>query len=863
MSDPRFLDGWLHSRPEPRHSNSLQVRLDAPDGITYAPDQTDPHTASRRLFVVPSLPEPASSLYSFQDEIIGYERATQKSVFVIGEDECDTETDAQKLAADYRAGNLQSRQADHKDRKVDKFDSDGSNNVEKTMQDAVATLNLDGIQENDNTAPTQESNRCSEDAPKSHGDSESGDKENKISQDVAGETVESETTKDSKSNIGLFSGPSSHKSVVPDEERLEAPSTDESETVSTSEGQKAVAIEGSEGSVKEQCSEKGDETVSTTAKKSTQDSDLVSKSQTEDLAGDEPSDKAHGDDGAESIAGKHDPDNSSGLFVAKSKSTKSDRTDDHESVKSSNSSPIKTLQDKEESNEALEDTFSSEKKPDEFLSNKDKEKELEQSSKAEVEGSESNRSQSSPVIFEKQVAGAETEYESKFSEAVRDLGSPKNTTEAKDIEEAIDSVDATEPLTDLTSTENKTSSLRHQARDTSDTSDYKDSVPRGLETPNTDSNSSSVSSRDATLNPSRNERTTDSAANDAQKSSATSNQRSAVQTSTEANDNASLRSTRSHAPSIAPSVAPTISRMTLESSMNHSKTPVLPKPVRENFTEYSFRPPASQLGKQYATHIWDAPKYSTLRATESLVHQPEGNDAGSQWERVSGYDQSGSFRPDAQIDISLDTISKLFVADPRKWHPYRFVRRTDPRQLLLLVAGQCLSEEQVRAALSKRKVASRNTNDTNYDSERSLASYFGTLENSQAQGGIGVVLSPSKSLCESLKQPFDQDRAETNLSRRLEQPEFPNTTTTQRAALRSVIAALEYVQWEKEGFDKLVIAVHNAWIVRGISHDIWTWRKNGWVLTRQTPQGFPGEQVPNRDLWELLDYLVRQWEDIE
>ena len=70
-----------------------------------------------------------------------------------------------------------------------------------------------------------------------------------------------------------------------------------------------------------------------------------------------------------------------------------------------------------------------------------------------------------------------------------------------------------------------------------------------------------------------------------------------------------------------------------------------------------------------------------------------------------------------------------------------------------------------------------------------------------------------------MNQPIDLARVEPNFSRRLERPEFPHETTKRRAALRSVIAALEYIPWEEEGFDKIVIATHHGWIVRGIAYE--------------------------------------------
>ena len=35
------------------------------------------------------------------------------------------------------------------------------------------------------------------------------------------------------------------------------------------------------------------------------------------------------------------------------------------------------------------------------------------------------------------------------------------------------------------------------------------------------------------------------------------------------------------------------------------------------------------------------------------------------------------------------------------------------------------------------------------------------------------------------------------------------------------------------------------------------------MLTTEGPQGPPGNLVPNRDLWELLDFVVRGYEKIE
>lgn len=46
-------------------------------------------------------------------------------------------------------------------------------------------------------------------------------------------------------------------------------------------------------------------------------------------------------------------------------------------------------------------------------------------------------------------------------------------------------------------------------------------------------------------------------------------------------------------------------------------------------------------------------------------------------------------------------------------------------------------------------------------------------------------------------------------------------------------------------------------------NSIWEWRQNNWRFTHDAPGAIPGGDVPDRDLWELLDYVVRQYELIE
>ena len=327
-------------------------------------------------------------------------------------------------------------------------------------------------------------------------------------------------------------------------------------------------------------------------------------------------------------------------------------------------------------------------------------------------------------------------------------------------------------------------------------------------------------------------------------------------------DARSFRSTKSLTPSMAPSLAPSVSQMSVVSDMRSgTQKPEMSRVIRQNMHLSTTAIPPSISDPRLSKKSWNAPTLTSYRASETLSQQAPGRDAGTQWERISGHDGANPELVASTGPVTFDTISMLFTPDPRPWRPYRFVRRSDPRQLLLFSAGTLLTGGQVRSAeLAQRAVSDGGAKALD---RRSIASYFGTTENTESQAGVGVVYSPTPGLCASLAEKCEDERAELNMSRRLERPDFLNRTTMQRAALRAVIAALEYVRWEEEGFDKFVIATHNAWLVRGITHDIWEWRRNGWTLTRQTPQGLPGDAVPDRDLWELLDYTVRQYEEIE
>ncbi|KAK0569994.1 hypothetical protein OC861_000300 [Tilletia horrida] len=188
----------------------------------------------------------------------------------------------------------------------------------------------------------------------------------------------------------------------------------------------------------------------------------------------------------------------------------------------------------------------------------------------------------------------------------------------------------------------------------------------------------------------------------------------------------------------------------------------------------------------------------------------------------------------SSIFTTTAPISDLFVPDPRPWRPLRYVRRTDPRQVLLLAHGLIVRNPDTGVVT----------------------------------GGIGVEFCPQGFESKSFTK-----RIEKNLSHALEKPPdsfYLQTTepiTTKRALLRSALAALEYEDWYEEGFHQIVIGVAHDWLVKGISSDIWRWRQDDWVVSSiETAAALgvdPGARVPDRDLWEMLDDAVKRFEKLD
>jgi len=294
--------------------------------------------------------------------------------------------------------------------------------------------------------------------------------------------------------------------------------------------------------------------------------------------------------------------------------------------------------------------------------------------------------------------------------------------------------------------------------------------------------------------------------------------------------------------------------------------------------------PPSRTGRaQDYKRPWDAMKWHGHRAFER-PSQRERERGIAAFEDVNGIGRAPSVAESRTDDDSKSVmtmrtsnttrqaarslnVADLFVVDPRKSRPLRMVRRADPRQVLLLCNGVYMGASQVASvkvaqAAQKAGLDLKNMSGNSKEAQKMLASF---ASSASPRGGIGVVYCPHE---EALSQDGEKlstldSRIDINCAKRLEAPPTFTEMTERRAQLRSVLAALELANWEEEGFDKIVIGVEQNWIVRGISNDIWRWKHTGWTLTEQGPQGGPGESVPDRDLWELLDQAVQSYEKID
>lgn len=808
MAEPHFLDAERRRKAVVSETNRYQVRFDAPDGITFAPDVTNSHNSFKRIFHVPALPEPKEAMYNFEWDIAKHEgrEYVPSSSFVIGDDE--ELTPAQKFAQETReqAAQTQMKQNDQDQVSTDntktKAPSDlkgenpaASHHPDDTAENGIAATdkNSKSDKSNDKMDRMEEDNTNCDTA---YYDTEKPEESDKPETE--------EIARKAKSELESYS----NRMVNHDNDKSQedhGPLTDDVEMSNTAHQNKETSPKDSDvsasqaGQHAQNDGKQSNDLAQRTASRAIDDKEITAT---------DPKEKAKIKAKIKAKAKKNRKKAEKEQANAQSKSSDISQAKEERPITEigpyhSSAAPAK------EENQELNLVNSSEKSS------------IPNQSEGKLDSLDlpDKSKKSNSVKTEPDTDG--TKLEETLGKT-GDIDAPK-------LQDNIENSTAKKPEAEALNTDGD--ELEIKPVDSHEQGENTEPLKQPGE------NSKQVE----TVEPKDDHKTQEK--QDEPKKDRVPNDRASVFTKS----------------STMSKYAPSVSAFSVMADKSlQGKLYNLPSQVQTNLRVKDFKVPPSINSKDDGKKPWNSSTWSSNRAFELLSQQPKGRDSGTQWSEISG---PGDSTASISQDVTLDVISALFVPDPRAWRPYRFVRRTNPRQVLLMCAGTALSPPQLRSAEVAHRVAAGLI--PREEAAKLLDLPYSASENTKLQAGLGFIYSPDKAICAALHEELDVARVEKNFARRLERPEFPATTTRHRAALRSVIAALEYVRWEEEGFDKIVLATHHGWIIRGISHDIWEWRQNGWRFTRNSVLGLPGENVPDRDLWELLDYVVRQYESID
>lgn len=348
-----------------------------------------------------------------------------------------------------------------------------------------------------------------------------------------------------------------------------------------------------------------------------------------------------------------------------------------------------------------------------------------------------------------------------------------------------------------------------------------------------------------------------------------------------------------YAQSVAPSHTHSVRSTVTASGLAASRGLLDRKPLLDGSGNVvAFKPPPSISGDTYRSiDPWNAPSIRGRSEFDRITEEERDRDLT----RAEEYGGEGNVPTKAEVQQNAERdvfnihgdaatirtaattktvsgssalrISDIFIPDPRPYRPLRLIRRTDPRQILVVCSSIVLSAQEAASTKAAQQASMQGLQDMKTDEAKRLLATFGSDETGEVRAGLGVYFCPSAELSR-LRIGEDADSAmarnEENFSRRMERVSFPNTPSPVRAGLRSVLAALEYLRYPEEGFDKIVVGVRQEWLVKGITTDIHEWRRNDWQLVRtSTALGHVGDTVPDRDLWEMLDGAVRSFEKID
>ena len=756
VAEPHFLDLTRRTQSQPHEKNRLNVRLDVPGGVSFAPDRLNPHNSAKRVFRVPQLPEPLQLFHDFEREIAEHDGIpyVPSSSFVIGDD--DELTPSQKIAQDVREkyesatgpiksdkseGNKMELLLDAMNLEKGSEEKEGAilsdlRTKDRVSNDALLETKDDHVRNEQITLPE----------PKNKRDMIF----NECESERHGSSIE-ENSYQSRSREGV-----TQEEAQPMEQMSESQKPEDEE----SKHQQHQGEKAQHPKTKKSVSEES--TFSTPS--SPEETPITEE--TNSKASNTPSEK----DNALLSESRSYEKNEVGV------DKEAQKTDTNISKSSMTKSQAKRAKEKAKKMARNEEVLCKNERADE---------------KSDLTSKSNEDTKSTPRDVELK----------EFTDPLEEL-KDQNTSQGSGINLEVD-VNAKINETNDTSDNNALDHLKTKMDGDQLGEEHGSMAEEKIES----RHSPGLENGDVLAKSLINNKAEDAVHNVDVEVAEIKSERPA--------DAMSMQTARTQLSTFTPTVS---GFSVLADKSRQGVSDGLPAVVRKKLDLIDYKLPPSISDGSHAKKPWNNKSYLKSRAFERLASQPEGRDAGTQWNAINGPGEEALAFPTNDIQsITFETLAALFVPDPRHWHPYRFVRRTNPRQVLLMCAGTALTQKQLQTSELARKVASGQMGPIN--DAKALASYFTTTENTSLQGGLGFVYSPNEALCHAMHEKVDLKRSETNFSRRLERPEFPHETTKRRAALRSVIAALEYVRWEEEGFDKIVIATHHGWIVRGIAYE--------------------------------------------
>ncbi|KAI1166124.1 hypothetical protein F5B18DRAFT_607341 [Nemania serpens] len=153
----------------------------------------------------------------------------------------------------------------------------------------------------------------------------------------------------------------------------------------------------------------------------------------------------------------------------------------------------------------------------------------------------------------------------------------------------------------------------------------------------------------------------------------------------------------------------------------------------------------------------------------------------------------------------------------------RFVNRYDSREILLVVDGSCINNGSIS------QPATGGCSFTYKGVGRSgLTTAFPFSAGEQGGGEGGTVGFP-------LEQTGPGGEY--------------HVASSNRTKLRAVIAALQFREWQEEGWRRIVLATDLEYVVFGATRWLPSWAKRRWKTRR-------ARHVANRDLWEELHSII-------